>query len=341
MITLFNNPKKEINLSKFIGRGGRFLILKEVKKKNIDCQVIMTKREDKEDLLYIRLKKGGKTRWISPQRGYFNSKLSCELALYKDLTYQVLRSINLPVPNSVKIERLKQLKDLSLSYPLVVKPTAQAKGKDVLVGLEDEVELRKICKKLLKKYSSLLVEEFIHGNDFRLLILDNKLLAAVERIPPKVKGDGKKTIEKLIEISNTKRHDEPESFRPFLKTLEIDSEIRRCLRKQGFNLKSILPEGKVIKVRQNANFATGGRVEDITDKVHPDNIKLARRAVKALGLKLGGVDIITKDITQSIRKNHGKILEVNGIPGLWIHHFPNRGKGKNIARRIINYLFEN
>jgi len=157
----------------------------------------------------------------------------------------------------------------------------------------------------------------------------------------KLKVIGKKTIRELIKRSNRKREEEPKEFRPFLKNLEIDQGMRQCLRKQGYTLKSILEEDKIISVRQNANFTTGGEIRDVTDKIHPDNIKIAKKAVQSLGLKLGGVDITTQDISQSILENEGRVLEVNGIPGIWIHHFPHKGKKRNISRKLLIIYLKN
>ena len=179
MITIINQPDKEIDFSEFIGRGGRFLILRELKKRIIDCQIVLGEKRDKEINLYFRIKKDNKVRWLSPQKGYLNTKTSCELALHKDLTYQVLRYNKLPIPKHKKIGKISDLKKLNLNFPVVVKPTAQAKGKDVLVGIENELRLKKSCFRLFKKYSSLIVEEFIPGKDYRLLILGGELIAAV------------------------------------------------------------------------------------------------------------------------------------------------------------------
>ena len=104
---------------------------------------------------------------------------------------------------------------------------------------------------------------------------------------------------------------------------------------------SIPPLGEKIKIRRNANFTTGGTVKDVTDYVHPQNIKIAIQALKALGLKFGGVDIITQKINQPLTKNRGKIIEINSVPGLWIHHFPHQGQHRNPSREILDYLFKN
>lgn len=340
MISTFNQPNKKINFKKLLGYGGRHLILRAAQQKGIDGQLLFRRKRNKKRVVYIRLKKGKEYRWISPSRGYFNSKFSCELALYKHLTYQILKSINLPIPRFIKINQLKQLNQIEIPPPWVIKPIAQAEGKDVLVGFKNMEELKEVCSQLFKKYSSLIIEEFTPGQDFRLLMLENKLLGAVKRKPPLIKGDGQHTIRQLIDMSNKKeRSHQPQAFKPFLKPLKIDLEMERCLAQQNLNLETIPQKDRIIQVRQNANFSTGGEIEDVTEQVHPANIKIAQQALQALGLKLGGVDMVTHNISQSMAKTGGKIIEINGIPSLWIHHFPHSGQGREVAGEIIKYLF--
>lgn len=340
MISLFDQPHKEIEPEELFGYGSRHLILRAARKKGIDCQILFRTKRSRKQTLYVRLTKGKKHRWISPPRGFFNSKLSCELALHKDLTHQVLQSNNLPVPRFAKINQAKQIDQIEIPAPWVIKPANQTRGKNVIVKIKTRKKLKRVASQLLKKYRYLIVEQFIRGSDFRLLMLENKLLGAVERIPPRIKGDGKQTIKQLIEMANKKeRKREAKSFGPFLKKIKVDLEVKRCLASQGLKFSSIPKKDQLVRVRQNANFSTGGATKDVTKQVHPDNIKIARRAIKALGLQFGGVDIITKDISRPITKNKGKIIEINGIPAIWIHHFPNQGKGRNIASQLVDYLF--
>jgi len=340
MISTFEQPNRKITPKELLGSQGRHLILKAAQQKGIEARLLFRTKKNKKRVVYIRLQKGEGYHWLSPQRGYFNSKFSCELALYKDLTYQVLQSINLPIPEFIKINQLEQLKQINIPAPWIVKPVAQAEGKDVLVGLKDMEEFRKTCRQLFKKYSFLIVEKLIPGRDFRLLMLENRLLGAVKRIPARIKGDGLHSIKQLIDISNKKeRSHQPKTFKPFLKPLRIDLEMERCLARQNLNFETIPQKDQMIQVRQNANFSTGGEIADVTEQVHPANIKIAQQAIRALGLKLGGVDMTAKNISQPMTETGGKIIEINGIPSLWLHHFPHSGQGRNVAGEIIDYLF--
>lgn len=318
-----------------------YLLLKAAYDKNIDCQVLVRKIPENKKVVYLCLKKDKKNIWICPQKNFFNLKVSCDLSVYKNMTHQVLEAAKIPVPKQVEINKIEQLKEIKIPTPWVIKPLFEYGGKDVVVNIKNQNELLKTAHELLKKYKSLLIEEFIEGEDFRFLILDNHFLGAIKRIPAQIKGDGIHTIKELVKYSNKyERKEIADSAETYLKPIPIDSELEFCLKKHGLNLSSILTKDKIIFVRKNANVSTGGEAHDMTERVHSENIKLAIKAVQALGLKFGGVDFITKDISQSIKENNGKITEINSLPSLWIHRFPNVGKGRNVADQIIDYLFE-
>lgn len=210
-----------------------------------------------------------------------------------------------------------------------------------MVNIKEKNELKKCAAELLKIYPSLIIEEYVRGDDFRLLILDGRLLGAVKRIPPTIKGDGRHNVGQLIEFANQNERGRGNDLdASFLKPLKIDYETKKCLEQQGLMIDSVPQLNQIVFVRQNANFTTGGGVEDITDIVHLENIKTAVKAVKALGLKIGGVDIITQDISQPISQTNGKIIEVNSAPSLWLHHHPNFGKGRDAAGMLLDWIFK-
>lgn len=340
MFSLLGEPKRQLNPEDLFGYGGQYLILKEAQKKGITCR-ILTQKKDGRKAAFIQLNKGKKSYWVSHLNGFFNPKVSCSLALYKNLTHQILRSTKLPVPQFTQINQVKQIDQIKIRGPWVIKPVNQTMGRDVFIKIKDKKELQKIAKWLFKKYHSLIVEEFINGQDYRLLILDGKLIGAVKRIPARLKGDGKHNIRQLINLSNqNQRRIKAKKLAPFLKKIKIDLPMKKYLAQKNLNLNSIPPKNKIVQLRQNANFSAGGEVEDATETIHPDNIKIAAKAIKSLGLVLGGVDIISPDISQPLTRNKGKIIEINAIPSLWLHHFPNYGQGQNPTSRIIDYLFE-
>lgn len=340
MITFFEDPSENMDIEQLIGRRDRFLIIQEAQRRNYKSELLIKKRRSEPELLYLRISKGEKTRWISPQRGYFNSKAACDLALFKHLTYKVLKYDGLPVPRFEHIYKNSNLEKINY-FPVVVKPVVGEKGEDVVVKINDMGDLRKVCDRLFQKYNYILVEEMVFGKDHRLLVLDGEVIAVLERRPPKVVGDEKRTILELIEKSNEGRKEEGDNISPFLKTLKIDEEMKRYVNDQRYKLTSVLPKDEVIYLRGNANFTTGGEVEDVTDKVCEESKKMAVKAVESLGLEIGGVDIITSDISAPLDKENGKIMEVNSTPGLWIHHLPHYGKPRDPVGKILDYLFEN
>lgn len=316
-----------------------YLLLKAAYDKNIDCQVLVRKIPENKKVVYLCFKKNKKNIWICPQKNFFNLRVSCDLSVYKNMTHQVLEAAKVPVPKQVEINKIEQLKEIKIPVPWVIKPLFEYGGKNVVVGIKSQNELLKTARELLKQYKSFLIEEFVEGEDFRFLVLDNHFLGAVKRVPAQIKGDGAHTLKELIEYSNQyERKKIADSAETYLKPIPIDSELESCLKKQDLDLNSIPTKNKAVYVRKNANVSTGGEAHDMTERVHPENIKLAIKAVQVLGLKLGGVDFISKDISQSIKENNGKITEINSLPSLWIHRFPNIGKGRNVAEKILDYL---
>jgi len=339
MVYYFNEPKRIISPREFIKHKMTYLLIKAAYDKNIDCQVLIRETPENKKVVYLCFKKNKKNIWICPQKNFFNLRVSCDLSVYKNMTHHVLEAANVPVPKQVEINRIEQLKKIKIPAPWVIKPLFEYGGKNVVVDIKSQNKLLKITGKLLKKYKSLLIEEFIEGEDFRLLILDNHFLGAVKRVPAQIKGDGVRTIKELIEYSNQyERKKIADSAKTYLKPIPIDSELEFCLKKQDLDLNSIPTKDKAVYLRKNANVSTGGEAHDMTEIVHPRNIKLAIKAVQALGLKLGGVDFITKNISRPIKENNGKITEINSLPSLWIHRFPNVGKGRNVAEKILDYL---
>lgn len=328
------------NLEDIAGYRVSYLILQTALKKGIDCRLLF-RPENNRKKLYLRFQKNGKIRWLCVAKGYFNSRAGCELALYKYLTHQTLKSANLPSPDFRKITKIEQIDRLEIAGPWVLKPVARKGGQGVLVKIKEKNELKKYAAELLKIYPSLIVEEYVKGDDFRFLILDGRLLGAVKRISPTIMGDGRHNVGQLIEFANQNERGRGANLdAAFLKPLKIDRETERCLKQQSLKIDSVPQNNQIVFVRQNANFTTGGGAEDITDIVHPENIKTAVKAVKALGLKIGGVDIISQDIGQPLGQTNGKIIEVNSAPSLWLHHHPNCGKSRDAAGMLLDWMFK-
>ena len=183
-----------------------------------------------------------------------------------------------------------------------------------------------------------MVESYIEGYDHRILIVDGKLVAAAKRVPGHVVGDGKNTIEQLVAIVN----DDPRrgvGHEKVLTRLELDDEAQRLLAKLDYDSSTVPAKGEVVYLRSTANLSTGGTAIDVTDIIHPDNREMAIRAIKAIGLDIGGVDFLTKDIAESYREAGGGICEVNAGPGFRMHVAPSEGTPRDVAGPVIDMLF--
>lgn len=243
------------------------------------------------------------------------SNIAVDIACNKEQTKKMLDAASIPVAKGsicVDVEDLEATIK-SIGYPIVLKPLDGNHGKgasikvtkweDALLGLE-----------YAQKYSrKVIVERFITGYDFRVLVIDNKLVAAAQRVPAHVVGDGKHTINELIAQVN----DDPRrgyGHENVLTEIEIDRDSLELLDKRGFTVDTIPKKGDIIYLKSTANLSTGGTSIDVTDMMHPENIFMAERISRIIGLDICGVDIMARNLTESLKENGGVILEVNAAP---------------------------
>lgn len=221
---------------------------------------------------------------------------------------------------------------------MVIKPVDGNQGRGVTVNIKNEKEAilaYNIASKINKK---VIVEKYIEGKDYRVLVVNGKVCAASLRVPPFVTGDGVHSIKELIDIENMNPQRGYGHEKPLTKII-VDDVTINYLKSLNLSLDYIPSKNEIIYLRQNANLSTGGTAKDCTDIIHPDNINYAIRAAEAVGLDIAGVDICTKDISKPISLNNGAVIEVNASPGLRMHTNPNSGKSRNVAADIIDYLF--
>jgi len=221
-----------------------------------------------------------------------------------------------------------------------VKPLNANHGRGVSINLNSSDEVRLAFAEALKQGTgrAALVESYITGCDHRLLVVDGELVAAAKRVPGHVVGDGKHTIEELVEKTNQ----DPRrgvGHEKVLTKLEFDNQAIRLLENANYSKESVLQEGEILHLRATANLSTGGTAIDVTDTIHPDNRSMAIRAVQAIDLDIGGVDFLSEDITQSYKDIGGAIVEVNAAPGLRMHIAPSEGQARDVAGPIIDMLF--
>ncbi|MEH6636760.1 MAG: cyanophycin synthetase [Halioglobus sp.] len=268
--------------------------------------------------------------------------IAVEIACDKEDTHQLLNDLGLPVPQQRMVYSVRRAVAAAerIGYPVVLKPLNANHGRGVSINLNDENQVTTAFEHALEHGTgrAVLVESFIEGMDHRMLVVDKELVAVAKRVPGHVVGDGKCTIEELIDSVNQ----DPRrgiGHEKVLTRLELDKQARRLLEEGDKDESTVLPEGEAFYLRSTANLSTGGTAIDMTDVVHPDNREMAIRAVRAVGLDVGGVDFLTSDITRSYKDVGGAIVEVNAAPGFRMHVAPSEGEPRDVAGKVMDMLF--
>ncbi|HVG09731.1 MAG TPA: cyanophycin synthetase [Thermoanaerobaculia bacterium] len=266
--------------------------------------------------------------------------IAVEIASDKRLTNQILHDLGLPVPRQHRVRTVEGAVEAAgeLGYPVVVKPLDGNHGRGVSINLTSEEQVRAAFDEACERSSVVIVESFLEGHDYRILVVNGKVLAVSQRVPGHVLGDGVHTIGQLIETVNT----DPRrgvGHEKVLTRLEADPQAERLLEQAGLTLDSVLPAGEVFSLRSTGNLSTGGTAIDRTDVIHYDNRIMAERAVKAVGLDVGGVDFISPDIARSYKEVGGGIVEINAAPGFRMHVAPTEGTPRDVAGPVIDMLF--
>lgn len=268
------------------------------------------------------------------------SNIAVELASDKEETNAILRDLGLPVPKQKLVYNATDARRAAerIGYPVVIKPLAGNHGRGVSINLKTPEEIKVAFAKAREHGRSIIVEGFIEGYDHRLLVVNYKLVAAAKRIPGHIIGDDKHTVEELVAIVN-KDPRRGVGHEKVLTRLELDEQAERLLKRLGYDHSTVPEKGETIYLRSTANLSTGGTAIDVTDTIHPDNREMAERSIKAIGLDIGGVDFLTRDITVSYREAGGGICEVNAGPGFRMHVAPSEGTPRDVAGPVIDMLF--
>lgn len=269
-----------------------------------------------------------------------SSCVSVDIACNKELTKSILYEYGIPVPAGKVVKSEQEALEYSekLGYPVVVKPNYGSHGKGVSINLRNPQEVLEAYK-IAKEYEdTILVEKYIKGTYYRVLVVGDKVVAASHRICAHVTGDGASNIRELVDKENSnpmrgEGHEKP------LTKINIDKVSEQYLGKQGLTLEYIPNKGEIVYLRENDNLSTGGVAIDVTDEVHEQNKLLIVQAARAIGLDVAGVDITTGDISKPITETGGAIIEINAAPGIRMHHYPYQGTSRNVAKAIIDMLF--
>ena len=266
--------------------------------------------------------------------------IAVELASDKEETNKILAGLGLPVPQQELVQSETQAVRAArrIGFPVVTKPYNGNHGRGISIRLTTEEEVAHGFVVAREHSRSVVVESFLEGDDHRLLVVNGELVAATRRTPGHVVGDGEHTIAQLIDMVN----EDPRrgvGHEKVLTRLELDAQAHKMLARAGLTAESVPEPGTTVYLRSTANLSTGGTATDVTDVIHPDNREMAERAVRAIGLDVGGVDFLSKNISESYRAIGGGICEVNAAPGFRMHVAPSEGSARDVAAPVVDMLF--
>ena len=290
----------------------------------------------------VRFGWGSKQRRIQAAEIDATSAISEAIAQDKQLTKRLLAAAGVPVPAGRTVsdaeDAWKAAQEIGL--PVVVKPLDGNQGKGVTVNITSREQLLKAYAVACQFRDNILVERYMPGNDYRLLVVGDKLVAAARREPPTVVGDGSHTIAQLVEQVNQDPR-RGSGHATSLTKIRFDAIALECLIGQGLHADSVPAKGQRVYLRNNANLSTGGSATDVTDDVHPDVAARAVAAAHMVGLDICGVDVVTDSVLRPLEQQGGGVVEVNAAPGLRMHLAPSFGKGRPVGEAIVSTLFKN
>lgn len=270
------------------------------------------------------------------------SSIGVELACDKEDTKYLLEQAEVEVPKGDIISRESSLEEACryVGYPLVIKPIDGNHGRGITVNIEnyEEAVVAFHAAKVVSR--RVIVEKYITGQDYRLLVINHVLVAAAIRTPAHVIGDGVSTVKELVDKVN----EDPRrgyGHENVLTMITINDLTKTIIKDAGYTEDSVLPEGERLILKDTANLSTGGTAEDVTDIVHPSNVSMAERISKIIDLDICGIDIMTNDITKPLSETGGAVLEVNAGPGFRMHLAPTTGLPRNVAAPVVDKLFPN
>ncbi|NMA49501.1 MAG: cyanophycin synthetase [Tissierellia bacterium] len=289
---------------------------------------------------YVQLGYGVNQRRIQATMMDNTSPIGVEIADDKLVTKELLSSMGIPVAKGCKARSYKEVIKVAdiIGYPVVLKPLIGNHGRGITINIKDENELFLAFNIASKVYKTVLIEKYLSGNDYRILVINGKFVSAALREPAHVVGDGISTIQDLVDEINL----DPErglGHEKNLTQITLDYMTERLLKDQNLTLNSIVAGGRRIYLKSTANLSSGGTAQDVTEKVHPENKAMAERISRIIGLNVIGIDIIAHSLEKPLDTSNSGVVEVNAAPGFRMHLNPTKGNSVNIASHIIDMLF--
>ncbi|MBK9478069.1 MAG: cyanophycin synthetase [Bacteroidetes bacterium] len=268
------------------------------------------------------------------------SNIAVEIACDKEETKNLLDAASIPIPRGRIIYDEEELESAvkSIGYPIVLKPVNGNHGRGITTNVRnwDDAIVAMIAAKKISR--AVICEKFVTGFDYRLLVINYKLIAAAKRTPAAITGDGVHTVKELIDTVNS----DPRrgyGHEKVLTAIKVDDMTMQLLHEKNLSLESVVPKDEILYLKTTANLSTGGTATDITDLVHPYNVFMAERIARIIGLDICGIDIMAPDLTTPLNENGGAVLEVNAGPGFRMHIAPTEGLARNVAEPVVDMLY--
>lgn len=285
------------------------------------------------------LSNGDKEYVFAGSRGELVTREAIRICMNKHKTKQYLKEAGVPTPEGEMFTEEVTNPEIiryanHLGYPLVVKPVSGSGGNGVIANISSEAELVHALTYVRENlnYPRIIVEKFSPGVDYRVYVIGDQAIAAFDRIPANVVGNGVNTIEDLVRFKINERQKNPALYN---RPITIDDEVYNLLEAKGYSLNTIPQEGERVFLKTKNNISSGGDSRDVTDNLTEEIKNIAVRATKAIpGLVQAGIDIIVDE-----KNNTGVVIEINSRPSIRNHLFPMEGKARDIPKAIIDFYF--
>ncbi len=289
------------------------LLVKEAEEMGMEVEIIQ------RDKNLFRITNGEKSHVFKWSDCWVNSSLGLKIANDKELTYVMLQNTGVPLAKTIYVKQEDLGDDIfkELEYPVVIKPLDGAHGQDVVMNINSKKQVEENLIKLFESHTTLIVQEQVEGNEFRVMVFDDECVCAFQRRFPTVTWDGEKTVRELIKHENETNPERGEGYEKCYAKIRIDEECKKCVQKEWYRLDQVLEKWEEIKVRSNSNVGSWGTIVDVTDSISSYFKEIAIKAAKACHLRFCGLDIITHDITWW-DGTKSTILEIWATPGIWV-----------------------
>ncbi|MGA8259840.1 MAG: cyanophycin synthetase, partial [Arenicellales bacterium] len=293
-----------------------------------------------EESSYIQLGHGHLQQRFQATVTWNSSLIGYGIADDKNWTKQILGDAGIPVPRGQVCHSVEEALEAAhyIGYPVAVKPLVGNHGRGVTTDVNDDDSLRDAYDAAHHRHETVVVEQYIKGEDHRLLVVNGSLVAAARRRPAHVTGDGESTLHELIERENL----DPRrgvGHENLLTRIHLDEQTHRLIAQEGLTLESVIEKDRIVFLKSTANLSTGGTATDITDDVHPEVRYAAERTARLIGLDIIGIDLLAETLTRPLDQQSAGVVEVNAGPGFRMHLSPTHGQGRDVGKHVVDMLF--